>query len=76
MPERGKKPREEHDRFYRMFFDKAGELLKKKGKIFIYSNEKNFVKKQLRLHKDFTLLQEYGMDEKDNYYLFMIEKVD
>lgn len=76
MPERGKKPREEHDRFYGMFFDKAGELLKKKGKIFIYSNEKNFVKKQLRLHKDFTLLQEYSMDEKDNYYLFMIEKVD
>lgn len=76
MPDRGKKSRDEHDKFYGAFFQKAEELLKKQGKVFIYSNEKNFVKKQLRLHKSFTLLQEYSMDEKENYYLFMFEKVD
>ena len=40
----------------------------------MYSNEKNFVKKQLRIQKNFTMLQEYNMDEKDRYYLFIIEK--
>ncbi|MCI9082138.1 MAG: methyltransferase [Lachnospiraceae bacterium] len=76
MPERGKKSKREHDEFYGAFFQKTEEVLKKKGRIFIYSNEKNFVKKQIRLHKGFKLCQEYSMDEKDNYYLFIIEKVD
>ncbi len=76
MPGRGKKSKGEHDQFYGAFFQKTEELLKKEGKMFIYSDEKNFIKKQLRLHKGFTLCQEYSMDEKDNYYLFIIEKVD
>ena len=74
MPDRGKKTKEEHDQFYGSFFTKAAELLQERGKIFLYSNEKNYVKKQLRLHKEFTLLQEYGMDDKENYHLFLIEK--
>ncbi len=74
MPDRGKKTKEEHDQFYGSFFTKAAELLKEHGKIFLYSNEKNYVKKQLRLHKEFTLLQEYGMDDKENYHLFLIDK--
>lgn len=74
MPDRGQKSKEEHDLFYRRFFEKANEVLEKEGKIILYSNEKNYVKKQLRLRKEFTLLQEYSMDEKDSYYLFIIEK--
>ncbi len=76
MPDRGReaKGREEQDRLYGCFFEKAGSLLKGKGKVIMYSNEKNFVKKQLRIRKDFTLLQEYAMDEKGNYHLFIIEK--
>lgn len=74
MPDRGKKTKEEQDRLYSAFFEKAGEVLTGQGKIFMYSNEKNYVKKQLRLRKEFTLLQEYSMDEKENYYLFIIGK--
>ena len=40
----------------------------------LYSNEKNYIKKQLRLRKKFTLLKEYSMDEKGMYSLFIIEK--
>ena len=74
MPERGKKSKDEQDALYAAFFDKADEVLTDKGRIIMYSNEKNFVKKQLRLHKEFTLLREYSMDEKDNFYLFIICK--
>lgn len=74
MPERGQKSKEEQDAFYGKFFEKATEILREKGRIIMYSNEKNFVKKQLRIRKNFTMLQEYNMDEKDRYYLFIIEK--
>ncbi len=74
MPDRGRKSKEEHDRLYGMLFEKAEELLKKTGKMIIYCNERNFVKKQLRLHRNFKLCQEYSMDEKDNYYLFIMEQ--
>lgn len=72
MPELGRKSKAEQDEFYAAFFDKAKEVLEEHGKIFMYSNEKNQVKKQLRLHKEFTLLREFSMDEKDNYFLFII----
>ncbi len=72
MPDRGRKSQEEQNKFYQAFFEKAAELLKDKGKIFLYCNEKNYVKKQLRLHKEFSLLQEFSMDEKENYYLFIL----
>lgn len=74
MPDRGKRDKEAHDGIYQMLFDQAQELLKGQGRMFVYSNEKNYVKKQLRLHKQFTLLQEYGMDDKECYFLFIIEK--
>ena len=76
MPGRGRGDmrKQEQDAFYGRFFEKAGSLLKDKGKVFLYSDEKNFMKKQLRIRREFTLLQEYAMDEKGNYYLFIIEK--
>lgn len=74
MPERGQKQKEEQDILYERFFKKAEEVLKDGGIICMYCNEKNFVKKQLRLRESFTLLQEYSMDEKDSYYLFLIRK--
>lgn len=72
MPDRGKKTKMEQDELYASFFEKMGELMEDGGRIIMYSNEKNFVKKQLRLHREFTLLREYSMDDKDNYYLFII----
>lgn len=74
MPDRGQKTKEEQDLFYGKFFEKASELLTEEGKIILYSNEKNYVKKHLRLRKEFILLKEYSMDEKDIYYLFLIGK--
>lgn len=74
MPDRGQKSREEHDMFYGRFFRKASEVLAADGKMVLYSNEKNFIKKQLRVHREFALLQEYSMDEKGNYCLFIIGK--
>lgn len=74
MPDRGHKTKEEHAVFYEKFFMKAEEILKNKGIILMYSNEKNFVKKQLRVRKAFAMLQEHSMDGKDLYYLFIIEK--
>ncbi|MCI9446308.1 MAG: methyltransferase [Lachnospiraceae bacterium] len=72
LPDRGKKGREQQDAFYAAFFEKAVKMLNAQGKMMLYSNEKNYVKKQLRLHKELTLLREFSMDEKDNYYLFII----
>ena len=60
--------------FYGDFFAKAKEVLTEQGRIILYSNEKNYVKKQLRLRKEFILLQEYSMDEKGIYSLFIIGK--
>lgn len=74
MPDRGRRTREEHDLFYGDFFAKAKEVLTEQGRIILYSNEKNYVKKQLRLRKEFILLQEYSMDEKGIYSLFIIGK--
>ncbi|MCI8484801.1 MAG: methyltransferase [Lachnospiraceae bacterium] len=76
MPDRGQRTREEHDRFYGEFFEKAEEVLADRGKMILYSNEKNYIKKQMRLRKKFTLLQEYSMDEKGIYDLFIIGKRD
>jgi len=53
MPDRGKKSREEHDIFYGRFFEKAAEVLRDKGRIIMYSNEKNFVKKAAANQKRF-----------------------
>ncbi len=74
MPDRGKKTREEHDLFYQKFFEKAEEILTDSGTMILYSNEKNYIKKQLRLRKEFTLLKEYSMDEKEMYHLFIIAR--
>lgn len=74
MPESGKKSKEEQDVFYQKFFEKSAEVLKEKGKIIMYTNENNLVKKQLRIGKNFKMLQEYSMDEKDIHYFFIMEK--
>ena len=49
-------------------------ILTDSGTMVLYSNEKNYIKKQLRLRNGFTLLKEYSMDEKGIYNLFIIAK--
>lgn len=72
MPVRGKKSKEEQDDFYGRFFDRAASFLKADGVIILYSNEYGFVKKQLRLHKEYRLINEFCIRKKDGFYLFII----
>jgi len=73
MPVRGKKTKEEMDGFYAAFFEKSKTLLAAGGKIIFYSNEEGFVKKQLRLHREYRLLQEFCIREKEHFYLYIVE---
>ena len=72
MPVRGKKSKDEQDEFYGRFFDRASSYLTADGVMILYTNESGFVKKQLRLHKEYRLLEEYCIRKKDGFYLFII----
>lgn len=72
MPVRGKKSRQEQEELYQRFFDKALELLTEQGTMILYSNEKGYVKKQLRLRKGLKLQAEYTLNEKEDFCLFVI----
>lgn len=72
MPVRGKKTREEMDELYDRFFKKIPSHLKKDAVMILYTNEVGFVKKQLRLHREFVLKQEYCMQKKNDFYLLII----
>lgn len=72
MPIRGKRTREEMDTFYSQFFSSVQRILARDAVIIMYTNEVGFVKKQLRLHKEFSLLQETLMQDKNDFYLLVI----
>lgn len=72
MPMRGKRTKEEQDRFYEYFFKKSKTLLAPGGVMILYSNEKGFIRKQLRLHQEWKLYQEYLILEKEQFYLYII----
>lgn len=72
MPVRGKKTKQEMDAFYGEFFEKAKTILTKDAVIIMYTNEIGFVKKQLRLQKNFYLLQETCMQPKNDFYLLIM----
>lgn len=72
MPVRGKRTKEEMDTFYSRFFEKAQEILSSDATIIMYTNEIGFVKKQLRLHPQFRLLQESSIQTKNDFYLLVI----
>lgn len=73
MPLRGKKTKQEMDEFYGNFFEKAKEILVKDAIIVMYTNEIGFVKKWLRLQKDYSLLQETVMQPKNDFYLLIMK---
>ncbi len=72
MPVRGKKTKEEQDKFYEGFFDKSLKLLAPGGNMILYSNEDGFIKKQLRLHSKLRLKQQFVIREKDQFVLYII----
>ena len=72
MPLRGQKSKQEMDTFYGAFFEKAKTHLTKDAVIIMYTNEIGFVKKQLRLHKEYSLLQETCLQPKNDFYLLIM----
>lgn len=72
MPLRGQKSKQEMDAFYGAFFEKVKTHLTKDAVVIMYTNELGFVKKQLRLHKEFSLLQETCMQPKTEFYLLIL----
>jgi 23S rRNA G2445 N2-methylase RlmL len=73
MPLRGKKTKQEMDDFYGAFFRKSKEILKKDAVIIMYTNEMSFVKKHLRLNKEYKLMQETCMQTKNDFNLVIIK---
>jgi tRNA G10 N-methylase Trm11 len=73
MPLRGKKTKQEMDDFYGAFFRKSKEILKRDGVIIMYTNEIGFVKKHLRLNKEYKLMQETCMQTKNDFNLVIIK---
>ena len=74
MPVRGKKTKEEQDEFYQRFFAKAEETLKPGGIMVLYSNEKGFIKKQLRLREAWKLVNEFCLNEREDFSVFVIRR--
>ncbi len=72
MPQRGQKTKQEMDVFYGAFFEKVKTHLTKDAVIIMYTNEMGFVKKQLRLHKEFSLLQETCLQPKNDFNLLIM----
>ena len=72
MPLRGKKTKQEMDMFYGDFFQKAKEILKPEAIVIMYTNEMGFVKKQMRLHKEYEILQETCMQTKNDFNLVIM----
>ena len=72
MPLRGMKTKQEMDALYGAFFEKAKTHLTKDAVIIMYTNEIGFVKKQLRLHKEFALLQETCLQPKNDFNLLIM----
>jgi tRNA G10 N-methylase Trm11 len=69
---RGKKTREEMDALYGAFFQKVLEITGEEATVVMYTNEIGFVKKQLRLRKQFALMQETCIQSKTGFYLLII----
>ena len=72
MPVRGQKTKQEMDAFYGAFFGKVKSHLAREAVVIMYTNEIGFVKKQLRLHKEFSLLQETCLQPKTDFNLLIM----
>jgi tRNA G10 N-methylase Trm11 len=61
------------DFLYGKLFDKAEELLNEGGRLFLYSHDRSFVKKQLREHKSMRLLGEWPVNDREESWFFAIQ---
>lgn len=76
MPVRGKRTKEEQEAFYRNFFRKAKEVLKPNGIMVLHSNEKGYIRKEIRLQEAWKLINEYNLDEKEGISVYIIGRKD
>ncbi len=60
------------DSLYGRFLDKARELLKPQGILLLYSRDRGYLKKQLRLRPEWQLKEEWCVSEREEAYLFCI----
>lgn len=67
----GHKEKEEIYKLYRIFFDKAGEHVKKGGILILYTHNREFVKKFCN-PKYYRIEEEIEISKKENAYLFII----
>ena len=73
FPARGKMSRDEMDELYEMFFNKSKEHLHNGGILVISSNEVGFIKKYLRLNKEYRLLKEFLIDQKQDIHEYILK---
>jgi len=74
MPVKGKScTGHELDFLYGKLFDRAEELLNSGGRLFLYSHDRSFVKKQLREHKAMELLREWPINDREESWFFAVE---
>ena len=73
FPARGKMSRDEMDELYEMFFNKSKEHLHNGGILVISSNEVGFIKKYLRLNKEYRLLKEFMIDQKQDIHEYILK---
>lgn len=73
MPVTKKKTKEEMDSFYKRFFDQSQTILADGGKLFLYSKEDGFVKKQIRLHPGMRLVKEFEITKKQGFSFYVIQ---
>lgn len=72
MPTRGKRTKEEQELFYQRFFEKGKEVLRPGGIMVLHSDEKGYIRKQLRLQEGWKLLDEYDLGEKSGFGVYII----
>lgn len=64
--------RQEIRRCYELLFKKGKELLKEGGIMVVYGNEHGLMKQQLRQNKEYSLLREYGIEQRLDTHLYVI----
>lgn len=59
---------------YEHFFEKSAELLKSGSYIFMVSNEKRMIQRNVDSKKDYKLIEEFCISKKDEKFVFVIRR--
>ncbi len=73
MPPLGQKTEQEQEALYEGFFDKAHELIKERGRLFLFSGDAQIVKMRLESDERLFLQQEFCIREKDGANFYIME---